>query len=170
MRDGRISGAGDTIHAGIESRSNGVASRPRPDPIAKGGILLIAENNTGIDDRQRRRRFLLFSGALGVVTLLIFMIVDYREGNISEIFLDGFMCAVIIIGTTVVFRYNLDRPAYCVGINLLSLTLLYDVSIGAGGAGGLFWLPVMPLVTFFFMEKIYGGEAWYAKMKNEKRS
>lgn len=114
---------------------------------------MAAENNKGIDDRQRRRNFLLFSGGLGFVTLLVFMVIDYREGNTTEIFIDAFMCAVIVFGMLAVFKFNLDLVAYCVGINLMSLALLYDVSIGAGGTGGLFWLPVMPLFNFFFFEK-----------------
>jgi len=114
---------------------------------------LPAENNTGIDDRQRRRNFLTFSGSLGFITLLVFMVFDYQEGNLSEIFLDVFMCTVIVSGGVAVFKYNLDRLAYCVGINLVSLTLLYDVAIGAGGTGGLFWLPTMPLFIFFFLER-----------------
>lgn len=99
---------------------------------------LPAQDTTGIDDRQRRRKFLVFTGSLGFITLLIFMVFDYQEGNMKEVFLDAFMCEIIVLGMVSVFKYNLDRLAYCVGINLVNLTLMYNVSIGAGGTGGLF--------------------------------
>ncbi|MCG8617235.1 MAG: hypothetical protein MI802_13530 [Desulfobacterales bacterium] len=84
----------------------------------------------------------------------MFSFFDYQNGDIREIYLNGFMCVVIIIGNLSVFKLGADRMAYCIGINLVSLALIYDVSIGAGSGGGLFWLQVMPLFIFFFFERI----------------
>ncbi|THB81570.1 MAG: hypothetical protein D3926_01405 [Desulfobacteraceae bacterium] len=95
----------------------------------------------------------MLASSLAFATLLIFSVFDYQKGEINEIYLNFFMCLVIIVGNTCVLKFNLDRVAYCVGINLVNLTLIYDVSIGAGDGGGLFWLPVMPLFIFFFLEK-----------------
>lgn len=110
--------------------------------------------STDINELKRRRKFLIFVSSLGFVTLLIFTFFDYQEGNRNEIVLNIIMCTVILLGVLCVFKYHLDRIAYCIGFNLINLTLLYDVSIGAGGGGGLFWLPVMPLFLFYFLERI----------------
>ena len=106
------------------------------------------------DDRKRKRTFLIFASAIALATLIIFTIFDYQKAAFKEIIINLFICLVIIVGNVSVFRWNLDRIAYFIGINLVNLALIYDVSIGAGDGGGLFWLPVMPLFIFFFFDRI----------------
>jgi len=83
----------------------------------------------GTDDRQRRRHFLIFSGSLGLITLLVFMLFDYQEGHASEILLDAFMVAVILLlfpAWLTTFHYE-----FKVGIRYI-LSLLFIIIIAYG--------------------------------------
>ena len=113
-----------------------------------------AADNSNKMDLRRKRTLLILSSSLAFIAILVFIYFDYQKGQIKEVYINVFMCLVIVVGNICVFKYNLDRAAYFVGINLVNTALSFDVSIGAGDGGGLFWLPIMPLLIFFFLERI----------------
>jgi len=104
-------------------------------------------------DKKRRRNFFILTGTFGMLLIMAFTIIDYLEGDTIEFFINILMSVILIFGAVGVFKYNADRLVYCIGLNLLNLAILYNVSIGAGGLVALIWIYLAPLLIFFFMEK-----------------
>ena len=88
-----------------------------------------------------------------MLIILVFSIIDYLEGDTLEFIIDMLMAVILISSAVGIFRFNADRLVYCIGLNLLNVAILYNVSIGAGGMVALFWLYLVPLLIFFFLER-----------------
>ncbi len=86
-----------------------------------------------------------------MLLILAFSIIDYRDGDTVELFIDIAMVTIFLLSAVGIFKLKADRLVYCTGINLLNLAILYNVSIGAGGMVALFWLFLSPSLIFFFM-------------------
>jgi hypothetical protein len=104
-------------------------------------------------EKKRRRTFFVLIGSVGMLILLLFSIIDYLEKDTQELLIDIAMLVVLLFSAVGVFRFNADRLVYCLGLNLLNLAILYNVSIGAGHVVALFWLFPSPVLIFFFLEK-----------------
>ena len=84
---------------------------------------------------------------------MAFSVIDYLEGDTNELIGDILMAAILILSAVGIFKYEADRVVFCISLNLLNLAILYNVSIGAGGVVALFWLHLVPLLIFFFLNK-----------------
>ena len=104
-------------------------------------------------EQKRRRNFFILASSFGMLLILVFSIIDYLEGDTLELIIDILMAVILIFSAVGIFKFNADRFVYCIGLNLLNLAILYNVSIGAGGMVALFWLYLVPLLIFFFLEK-----------------
>ena len=104
-------------------------------------------------ERIRRRQLIGFLCSFGIPVILLFAIVDFLEADTLEFSVDLFLIAILVIAILAVFKYNKDRMAYLVGLNMLALAVLYNVSIGAGRESALYWVSVLPLLLFFFQGK-----------------
>ena len=87
-----------------------------------------------------------------MIIILAFSIIDFLEGDILEFIIDILMAVILVSSAVGIFKFNADRIVYCIGLNLLNLAILYNVSIGAGGMVSLIWLYLVPLLIFFFFE------------------
>ncbi len=106
-----------------------------------------------IFEQKRRRNFFILASSFGMILILVFSIIDYLEGDTLEFFINILMAGILIIGAVGIFKFSIDRIVYIIGINLLNLAILYNVSIGAGGGKvAILWLYIMPLLIFFFLE------------------
>jgi hypothetical protein len=89
-----------------------------------------------------------------MLLILVFSAVDYLEGDILEFYIDLFMAVLLVFCAVGIFKFHADRLVYCIGLNLLNVAILYNVSIAAGGMVALLWLYLVPLLIFFFLERI----------------
>jgi len=89
--------------------------------------------------------------SFGIPVILMFGVVDYLEGDTIEFLVDVTLAAILVVGLVAIFKYNRDRPAYRIALNLLALAVLYNVYIGAGEETALFWVYVLPSLLFFFL-------------------
>jgi hypothetical protein len=106
-----------------------------------------------IFEQKRRRNFFILASSFGMILILVFSIIDYLEGDFLEFFINIFMAGILIFGAIGIFKFSMDRIVYTIGLNLLNLAILYNVSIGAGGGMvAILWLYIMPLLIFFFLE------------------
>lgn len=104
-------------------------------------------------EQNRRRTFFILASSIGMLLIMVFSIIDYLEGDVLEFVIDILMAVILIFSAVGIFKFNSDRLVYCIGLNLLNLAILYNVSIGAGGMIALFWLYPLPLIIFFFLER-----------------
>lgn len=103
-------------------------------------------------EQDRRRKFFILAASLGLVLIIAFSIIDFLEKDTLELLIDISMAVIVIFSAIGIFKFNADRLVYCIGLNLLNLAILYNVSIGAGSMLALFWLYLVPLIIFFFLE------------------
>jgi hypothetical protein len=101
-------------------------------------------------ERTRRRQLIGLLTSFGIPVTLMFGVVDYLEGDTVEFLVDVTLVAILSAGLIAIFKYNKDRPAYFVGLNMLALALLYNVAIGAGSGSALYWVFILPSLLFFF--------------------
>jgi len=87
-----------------------------------------------------------------MLLILVFSAIDYLEGDTLEFLINISMAVILTFSAVGIFKFNADRLVYFIGLNLLNLAILYNVSIGAGGIVALFWLYLVPLLIFFFLE------------------
>ncbi len=107
-----------------------------------------------IFEQKRKRNFFILASSFGMILILVFSIIGYLEGVALEFFVDIVMAGILIISAVGIFKFSIDRIVYIIGVNLLNLAILYNVSIGAGGDKvAILWLYIMPLLMFFFLEK-----------------
>lgn len=111
-------------------------------------------HSTDIFEKNRRRNFFIPAGSFGMMLILVFLIIDYLEGDTLEFLVNIMMAVILVLSAVGVFKFNMDRMVYVIGLNLLSLAMLYNVSIGAGGMVAMLWLYIIPLLIFFFLETI----------------
>jgi len=107
-----------------------------------------------IFEKNRRRNFFIPASSFGMILILVFSIIDYIEGDTLEFFIDILMAVILILGAVGIFKFSMDRIVYVIGLNLLNLAMLCNVSIGAGGMVAILWLYIIPLLIFFFLETI----------------
>jgi hypothetical protein len=88
--------------------------------------------------------------SFGIPVILMFGVVDYLEGDTIEFLVDVTLVAILAVGLIAIFEYDKDRSAYLVGLNMLSLAVLYNVAIGAGKESALYWVFILPPLLFFF--------------------
>lgn len=101
-------------------------------------------------ERTRRRQLIGLLTSFGIPVILMFGVVDYLEGDTIEFVVDVTLVAILAVGLIAIFKYNRDRPAYFIGLNLLALAVLYNVAIGAGKESALYWVFILPSLLFFF--------------------
>jgi hypothetical protein len=101
-------------------------------------------------ERIRRRQLIVLLCSFGLPVVVLFGIIDFLEGDRLEFAADLALIAILVAALIVIFRYNRDRLAYRIGLNLLALAVLYNVAIGAGKESALYWVYVLPLLLFFF--------------------
>lgn len=104
-------------------------------------------------DRIRRRKFFIPACVFGLIIVVIFSAIDYLEGDTTELFTDFAMGVILVASAIGIFKFDADRTVYTLGLNLLNLAILYNVSLGAGSQSALHWLFISPLLAFFFLEK-----------------
>ena len=104
-------------------------------------------------EQKRKRHFFILASSFGMVLILAFSTIDYLEGDTLELLIDILMVVILILSAIGIFKFNADRLVYCIGLNLLSLAIVYNISIGAGDMVALIWLYLVPLLIFFFLEK-----------------
>ncbi len=107
--------------------------------------------SAGSVERTRRRYLIVLLTSVGIPVILLFAVVDFLEGDTIEFVVDLILASILLAGLVVLFRYNKDRVAYGVGLNLLALAVLYNVALGAGHESALYWVYVLPLLLFFFL-------------------
>ena len=101
-------------------------------------------------ERTRRRQLIGLLTSFGIPVILMFGVVDYLEGDTIEFLVDVTLVAILVAGLVAIFKYNKDRPAYFIGLNMLALAVLYNVAIGAGKESALYWVFLLPSLLFFF--------------------
>ena len=101
-------------------------------------------------ERARRRQLIGFLCAFGIPVIVVFGVVDFLEGDTLELFADVALLGILLAGLIAIFKFDKDRPAYLIALNLLALAVLYNVGIGAGEETALYWVFVLPLLLFFF--------------------
>jgi len=102
-------------------------------------------------ERTRRRQLIGLLTTFGIPVILMFGVVDFFEGDTLELLVDVALVAILAAGLVAIFKYNKDRPAYRVALNMLALGVLYNVYIGAGNEAALYWVFVLPPLLFFFL-------------------
>ena len=102
-------------------------------------------------ERTRRRQLIGLLTSFGIPVILMFGVVDFLEGDTIEFLVDVALVAILVVGLIAVFKYNKDRAAYFVALNMLALAVLYNVYIGAGEESALYWVFVLPSLLFFFL-------------------
>jgi hypothetical protein len=107
-------------------------------------------------ERTRRRQLIGLLTSFGIPAILIFGVVDYVEGDTIEFLVDVSLVAILAVGLVAIFKYNKDRTAYLVGLNMLALAVLYNVAIGAGNESALYWVFLLPSLLFFFQGRRAG--------------
>ena len=105
-----------------------------------------------IFEQKRKRNFFILANSLGIIFVLVFSVIDYLEGDTTEFLIDILIAVVLISSAIGIFKFSIDRIVYIIGINLLNVAILYNVSIGAGGMVAILMLFIMPLLIFFFLE------------------
>jgi len=107
-------------------------------------------------ERRRRRQLIGLLSSFGIPVILMFGAVDYLEGDTIEFLVDVTLVAILAVGLIAVLKYDKDRSAYLVGLNLLALAVLYNVAIGAGEESALYWVFILPPLLFFFQGRREG--------------
>ncbi len=102
-------------------------------------------------ERMRRRQISILLAAVGIPVISLFSVIDFLEGARLELFVDLVLIAVLLVALVAIFRHDQDRQAYLIGLNVISLGVLYNVSLGAGNESALYWVFVLPLLLFFFL-------------------
>ncbi|MBT7261208.1 MAG: hypothetical protein HN888_08840, partial [Desulfobacula sp.] len=106
-----------------------------------------------IFEQKRKRKFFIPANSLGMIFVLVFSVIDYLEGDTTEFLIDILIAVGLIFSAIGIFKFSIDRIVYIIGINLLNVAILYNVSIGAGGGMvAILMLFIMPLLIFFFLE------------------
>ena len=104
-------------------------------------------------EQKRKRNFFIIASSFGMLLILVFSIIDYLEGDTLELLIDILIAVILIFCAAGIFKFKADRLVYRIGLNLVNLAILYNVSIGAGDMVALFWLFLSPLLIFFFLER-----------------
>lgn len=91
-----------------------------------------------------------FLCSFGIPVISVFGVIDFLEADSLELLVDLVLIAILVAGLIAIFKFNKDRLAYRVGLNMLALAVLYNVAIGAGNGSALYWVFVLPLLLFFF--------------------
>lgn len=104
-----------------------------------------------IFEQKRRRNFFIWASAFGMIIILVFSIIDYLEGDTLEFFIDILMGVILIFGAVGIFKFSMDRIVYIIGLNLLNLALLYNVSIGAGGGHSCHFMALYYAIAYIFL-------------------
>ncbi len=104
-------------------------------------------------EQTRRRQISMLLAVVGIPVIFVFSAIDFFEGDKLELFVDLVLMAVLVVGLVAIFKHNQDRQAYIVGLNVISLAVLYNVSLGAGNESALYWVFVLPLLLFFFLDR-----------------
>ena len=94
---------------------------------------------------------ILLLSSFGIPVILMFGVVDFLEGDTIELIVDVALVTILVAGLIAIFKYNRDRPAYRVGLNMLALAVLYNAYLGAGNEAALYWVFVLPSLLFFFL-------------------
>ena len=93
---------------------------------------------------------ILLLSSFGIPVISVFGVIDFLEGDSLELLVDSVLIAILVVGLIAIFKHDQDRAAYLVGLNMLSLAILYNVAIGAGKGAALYWVFILPLLVFFF--------------------
>jgi hypothetical protein len=107
-------------------------------------------------DQKRKRMFLIICICFGIPIIAIIGILDYIEGDQLELGIDFIIGTILIVSPIVLKVYKADMYVYRISCLAIGLIFFWLVSIGAGKETVLYWLHIMPLLLFFFLEKKEG--------------
>lgn len=110
-------------------------------------------------DEVRKRQFFGLCIAFAIPLLIGFTIVDYYEGDQIEMGLDIILMMLLTSCFVGIIKFNADFNFYRTTLTLISMTLLYAVSLGAGNETILSWTLIVPILYLFFFGK-KEGLAW----------
>lgn len=108
-------------------------------------------------DKTRKRLFAFLCIAFSLPVILGFTVVDFIEGDILEALINILMGVVFVASFFSIKKWEADLLVYRLGLALLSVIFLYNVSIGSGNGTAIYWLFSFPLVFVFFLGKKEGG-------------
>ena len=110
-------------------------------------------------EKTRKRRFAFLCIAFSLPIIFGFTVVDFIEDDTIEILINILMGAVFVAGLIGIKKFEADLLVLRLGMILLSVIFLYNVSIGSGNGTAVYWLFSFPLVFVFFLGKKEGGVA-----------
>jgi hypothetical protein len=102
-------------------------------------------------EKSRKRIFAYLFIAISLPLMTGFAIVDYFEGDKIEMLMDILSGLVFVAGFIGIKKFNSDMTVYRLALLLLSLDLLYSISIGAGNGTVVYWLFPFPVAFMFFL-------------------
>ncbi len=113
---------------------------------------------TDIKDIENNRKRLLFLLCCGLFIPLLggFAIINYFEGDTLEMLVVLCLLGLMILALPAVLLLKREVMIYRVTLISICLAALVGVAIGAGNETILYWIMIVPLVLFFFMEKREG--------------
>lgn len=107
--------------------------------------------------RKSKRLFFIACSVLGVLIMIAFSVIDFLEGDRIELAVDLTVSLLLMAGIVAINRIKNELVVYrCIG-GVLCLSLLYNMSIGAGNGTVLYWFFLTPLLLFYFGEKKEGS-------------
>lgn len=113
-------------------------------------------------ERTTKRRFAYLCVAISLPVLIGFTAVDLLEGDTLEAIAEIVAVLVFIAGFIGIRAYSADLLVYRLCLLLLSLSFLYEVSIGAGNGTVLYWLFAFPPMYVFLLGKKEGAWSYAA--------
>jgi len=107
-------------------------------------------------EKTRKRLFGMLCISFSFPIILIFTIVDIFEGDTLETAIDILLIVFFVFCFLGIKKWKADLQIYRLGLALLSVIFLYNVSIGAGNETVVYWLYSFPIVFLFFLGKREG--------------
>lgn len=110
-------------------------------------------------EKTRKRLFAQLCVTFFLIAILGFTIVDFIEGDTLEEVIDIIAGMILIAGFIGLIKLDADLLIYRLMLVMLSVSYLYNVSIGSGNGTAIYWLFSFPIVFVFFLGKNEGGVA-----------
>ena len=107
-------------------------------------------------DKERKRFFFSLCCLIILFVFIAFTVIDCLKQDGNEIVIDVLVLLIMGGGFIAIKTLEIDTTVYFVSHVLISLLLLYSVSVGAGEEMAILWAFFMPLLFFFFFGKRQG--------------
>jgi len=107
-------------------------------------------------DSERKYRFALLSSIFAFITIVVFIITDYFEGDRMEFIIELLVGVVLIIGIIFMKKSTRRNIIYRIALCLIGFLYLAGVATGSGHETILYWVLALPLFMFSLLGKREG--------------